>query len=287
MLALIRGSKDQRPVLGADGVIGGGDPRLRIAEDLGAVDEIEDGRARAELEDEPPVRAGDPLVLKAARAAHDRRDLGERRGPLRQLRRGEHRLAAAANARLRKRHHLDHALIGFARARTEGEDPVLEQDQAFDFRVHVVNFGGLLGEPETRHQVRHETEPAVIDLRADRGPVRLVGKAQHRRRVGVIHEFMRQERVQQGLDRRVRRSGVDQQRPLDANHVRVGERLARPQLLERIEPHRRQARGLDACHVPAAALDAQHIDLLAQKVAHARFHGSVAAAVKDELGLAA
>ena len=30
------------------------------------------------------------------------------------------------------RHHLDHALVGFARIRPEGEDAVLEQDQAFD-----------------------------------------------------------------------------------------------------------------------------------------------------------
>src|SRR5262249_24802573 len=44
--------------------------------------------------------------------------------------------------------------------------------------------------------------------------------------------------------------------------------------------------GLDRAHVPAAALDALHLGIVAEKIAHARLHRGVAAAVQDELGIA-
>ena len=44
------------------------------------------------------------------------------------------------------RHHIDHALIGFARRRAEGEDAVLDQHQPLDRGIGLVNLGGFLGE---------------------------------------------------------------------------------------------------------------------------------------------
>ena len=52
-LAVGGGGHEQRPVLGADGVVGRDHAGLAVARDLGAVDEIEDRRRRAEIEDEP------------------------------------------------------------------------------------------------------------------------------------------------------------------------------------------------------------------------------------------
>ena len=108
-----------------------------------------------------------------------------------------------------------------------------------------------------------------IEVGADRFAVRLVDQAQHRVGVRVVDEFVRQEGVQQRLDRRVRRRGIEQVRALDAHHVLVAERGARAQLAQAIEPHRRQARRLDRRHVRARALDAEHLDLVAEEVGHA------------------
>ncbi len=47
-------------------------------------------------------------------------------------------------------------------------------------------------------------------------------------------------------------------------------RLQSAQLQQRRQPHRRQAGRLDIAHVPARALDAEHVDLLAQEIARRR-----------------
>ena len=70
----------------------------------------------------------------------------------------------------------------------------------------------------------------------------------------VVDEFVRQEGVQQGLDRRVRRRGLEQVLALDAHHVLVGERGARAQLAQTVEAHRRQPRRLDRRHVRSPSL---------------------------------
>ena len=79
---------------------------------------------------------------------------------------------------------------------------------------------------ESGHQIRHETEPSIVDFAANRGAVRLIGEAEHRGRMGVIDEFLRQEGVQQGLDRRIGRHRIDQERALDAHRVLVRDSLA-------------------------------------------------------------
>ena len=78
-LAGLRRRHDQRPALGADGVIGRHHAGPGVARDLLAVDEIADGLAAAELQHQPPPRALDLAVGQAAGAAQDRRHLGQRR----------------------------------------------------------------------------------------------------------------------------------------------------------------------------------------------------------------
>ena len=128
-----------------------------------------------------------------------------RRRDLRRELRHRQRLAAALQAFLGERHVLDHALIGFARIRPEGEDAVLVQDQPLDRAVALERVGRGLGEREARHDVGHVAEPLAVDLFAQLLALRLVGEAQHGGRVCVIDEGVRQEGVQQRLDRRVRR----------------------------------------------------------------------------------
>ena len=58
-------------------------------------------------------------------------------------------------------------------------------------------------------------------------------------------------------------------------------------LEQRAELHRRQALRLDDAHVPAAALDAEHVPLVADEVGGLRLDRGVAAAMQHQPGLAA
>ena len=73
--------------------------------------------------------------------------------------------------------------------------------------------------------------------------------------MGVVDEFVRQEGMQQRLDRGVGRGGIEQVQPLHVDHRLVGQRLERAQLSERFELHHRQAPRLDVGHThPASVL---------------------------------
>src|SRR4029077_19314939 len=72
-------SRDERPILGADGVVGSHHARLAIARQLAAVDEIENGGRGAEIENHAAPRAFAVFDLAAAGAAQNRRHGGYRR----------------------------------------------------------------------------------------------------------------------------------------------------------------------------------------------------------------
>ena len=61
------------------------------------------------------------------------------------------------NEIFRQRHHLDHALIGFARGFAEGDDPVLAENEPVARFVSLENLDRGFGQAETGHEVGHET----------------------------------------------------------------------------------------------------------------------------------
>ena len=103
----------------------------------------------------------------------------------------------------------------------------------------------------------------------------------------MVDEFVRHEGMQQKFERRARRHRVEQVAALHPRHVVVGEIVERAQPLQRREPHRRHAAGLDRTHVAAGAFNAQHLDLVAGEIAHLGLDRRVAAAVQHECGIAA
>ena len=105
--------------------------------------------------------------------------------------------------------------------------------------------------------------------------------------MGVVDEFVRQEGMQQGLDRRVGRARVEQVDALEIHHLPVAEPVQRGEPPERLQPDRGQARRLDIGHVPARALDAQHVRRLAQQVGHGGLDRGIAAAMQHQAGIAA
>ena len=164
---------------------------------------------------------------------------------------------------------------------------MLQQHQTLDAGVGLVNLGRLLRQQKARHDVGHDPDPRAVEIGDALGGVGLVGEAQHRRRMRVVDEFVRQKRVQQRLDRGVRRAGVEQIGALDAYHVLIGQRVALAQPAQRREADGGQPRRLDIGHIPAAALDAQHLGGLAEQVGHHGLDRGIAAAVQHEPRIAA
>ena len=185
---------------------------------------------------------------------------------------------------LGERHDRDHALVSLARAVAEAEDAVFQQHEPFDRRPGLVNLGRLLGQQKPRHDVRHDPDARTVQIGDAFGGVGLIGEAQHCSRVRMVDVFVRQKRVQQRLDRGVRRAGVEQIGALDAYHVLIGQRVAPAQPAQRREADGGQARRLDIAHIPAAALDAQHLGGVAEQVRHHGLDRGVAAPVQHQPG---
>ena len=193
----------------------------------------------------------------------------------------------ASDKGLGERHRFDHAFVGFASLAAIGDDAVLAQDQSVARLVSFECRDGFFGEPEARHDVRHEAKPAVENIGAFLLAVGLVDDAQHRGRVRVVDEFVRQKRVQHHLDRRVRRGRIDQVGAFDGDQFDVANMIECAQAAHRLKPHRAKAGRIGGSHVGARGLDVQHFDVFAETVATARFQRRVAAAVQDEFGIAA
>ena len=82
----------------------------------------------------------------------------------------------------------------------------------------------------------------------------------------VVDEFVRQEGMQQRLDRRVGRGWIDEVGALQRDHILVGQLRQLARLEQGAEFDGRQALRLDDAHVPAAALDAEHVPFVADEV---------------------
>ena len=150
-----------------------------------------------------------------------------------------------------------------------------------------MNLGAFQGQRETRHDIGHQRHARPEDIGADGVAVGLVGQRQHRVGVGVIDEFVRQEGVQQGLHRGVRRALVQQIGALDVDHVLVRKHFQVDQLADRLQPHGGQAGRFDIAEIPARALDAQHIHRLAHDVGGGGLYRRVAAAMQHQRRISA
>ena len=182
---------------------------------------------------------------------------------------------------------VDHAVIGLAGRFAEGEDAVLVEDQALDGGVLLEHLGGRLGEIEARHDVGHEAEALAKNCAADLLAVFLVDETENGGRVRVVDEFVRQEGVQQRLDRGVGRRRVDEVGALQRHHVLVRKPVQLARLEQRAELHGRQALRLDDAHVPAAALDAEHVPAVADEIGCGGLYRGVAAAMQHQARIAA
>lgn len=86
---------------------------------------------------------------------------------------------------------LDHAVVAFLRSGTEGEDAVLHEDEAFQFRpVGVLcEFADGFAEDESGHDVRDDDDAVAPGLLHEFKAVRLIGDRDNGVGMRVVHEF--------------------------------------------------------------------------------------------------
>ncbi len=100
--------------------------------------------------------------------------------------------------------------------------------------------------------------------------------------MAVVNEAMRQESVQQCLDRRVGRPAADELIPQEGDYLVVAHAGAAPGGQKRVEAERREAGGVDLAQIPSRSLNVQ--DPFVRPGAD--LDGGVAAPVQNEVRIA-
>ena len=103
----------------------------------------------------------------------------------------------------------------------------------------------------------------------------------------MIHEFVRQEGMEEGLSGRVRRCRVEQSATLSIDHVLIGKLFQLAQLPNSSKPDSRKTGRLNVAHIPTGPFDAKRVYLVAGDVSHRGLHRGVAAAMKNQPGIVA
>ncbi len=105
----------------------------------------------------------------------------------------------------------------------EGEEPVVEEHEADrrSCRVFRPQRGDGLGEIEAGHHVRHDHDAFAVDLADGAGAVAEVGQRHHHVGVAVEHGRVREQRMQQALDRGRRRARIEAGGEQLAHHLLV------------------------------------------------------------------
>ena len=183
----------------------------------------------------------------------------------------------------------DHALVGFARGRTEREDAVVQQHHADSARLRLlgIELGAQPREIESRHYVRNDRDLGAVNCGYAARAVAGVRDREHRIGMRVIDVFVRQQRVQNRFDGWCRRRGARQVRDKLIHHLRIaqGLELRKPQQMG--HAYRRKACFFDEFEVPAAAFDIENFLVIADEIALADFDRRIAAAVQHERLVAA
>ena len=199
---------------------------LAVARHFRTIDEIHHRIIASEVQNKALPSALGFILRQTAGAADNRRDVCHPCRASRQFCAGEGRLALPRQPLFGQCHQRDHALVGFPGAGAKAENTVLDEDQAFDGWIGIEYRRRSLGQSKTRHQVWHVADARAKNLAAQRFAVGLIGERKHCGGMGVVDEFVRDERVQQRLDGRVGSSGIDQIGALQPHHFLIGKFFA-------------------------------------------------------------
>ena len=275
VLACERGDvpSDERRALRSDDVLRRQRPARRERREIAARDEA------------AYVRVGVPLHdHRASRCIGDRAPQVSEIGEWHVRQPGWIRRGASRHPLTRDADQLEVLLVCLARGRAEGEEPVVEEHHADGVLARLLGPEPphLAREVEPGHDVGDDDDGVAEHLAYEPFAVGGVRERDDRVGVRVQHRRVRQERMQQRLDRRLRRRRIEPCRRQLANHLRVAESLELEQLAQPLEAQRREAVGRDRRHVASGPLHVDRVDLAPGDVLPRRLHRRVAASVEHE-----
>lgn len=200
--------------------------------------------------------------------------------------RGDHRFPGVLlHVLLRPGSQGDGGVVRFPGGLPPGEKPVPHQDHRPRPRVPFEFRGHGPGQGEPGMGVREDRNAFAQGGAQMLFPLRLVRERQDGIGVGVVDEFTRDENVDEGLDGRRGRPGVEAMGAEGVDHVLVGQLFQGPEFFHVVQFQSRVSVRFDGCHVVTGGLDEQGSDGFAQEVGPDRFHGGVAPAVQHQSGL--
>ena len=178
----------------------------------------------------------------------------------------------------------DHALVGLPGAVAERKNAVVHQHHADGVGAGLARIlaRAQARQVEPGHDVGNDHDGVAVESRGCALAVGRIGDGHDRIGVGVVDELVGQAGVQDGLDRRRRRRGLEHVGGELVDHLRVRQRVELRQPLQIVQLHRRESGRLDGLQVPAAALDVQDVFVLAEQVLLHQLDRGVAAAVQHQ-----
>ena len=182
---------------------------------------------------------------------------------------------------------LDQPPIGTLGIVGKGKVAVIEQDQPLDLGVCVKHIRRRAPERESRLEEGHHPHAPAENLADHRFGLGQVGKRDHRGGVAVVDELVRQEGVQQGLDRRVGAGRVQHGAPEGADHLRILEPLQLAQGAQRSQAQARHPSGRDPGQIVARALHMQHFLRRAEEIRPLHLDRRIAAPVQHQIRVGA
>ena len=180
------------------------------------------------------------------------------------------------------RDELDRGLVALVTARAPGDEAVLLEQDGARGRLLLEELGDPARHVEARPLVVEPDGLVAERLVGEPPPVGRRGQRDHRVGVRVVDVRGRDERVEQGLDRRPRLVRPQRAAEKVVDHLGVVHRLAVAQRQELVEPQSGEARRRDRREIGARALDPERSHLAAGVIAHGLLRGRVPAALVRE-----
>ena len=147
-----------------------------------------------------------------------------------------------------------------------GDEPVMGEHD----RARIRELGDPARELEAGPQVVDDRDVRAEGIAHGRVRVGRVRERADRVGVDVVDVRRGQERVQERLDRRARRIGLDEAAREVGDHLLVGHRVTLAERQQLVEPEAREVGRRDRREVGAAALDPDHAPLATEVVASRR-----------------
>jgi hypothetical protein len=177
-------------------------------------------------------------------------------------------------------------LVALASRVAEREESVLLEHDPDDLGALLVERGDRLRERKPGHDEGQHRDAIAERVTRARAAVGLVGDRDDRVGVRVIDEAMRQERVEERLDARVRRARVEQMGSELIDHLLVGHSRERAEPAEVGEIDRGMIARLDDIEARPRAFHPEARHPLAEEGLGLPLRRGVSAAVEHELPLA-